>query len=71
MNKIVDFFKKWRSVVALSLVGIIGLFTLGCTIYTSIINPFVGITGIIGAVSTLGVVGLYMYKEIKKALGKN
>ena len=71
MNKVVDFFKKWGSTVILSIVGTIGLFTLGCTIYTSIINPFVGITGTIGAVSTLGVVGLYMYKEIKKALGKN
>lgn len=71
MAKVIEFFKKWGRVVVLGIIGLIGLFTLGCTIYTSIINPFVGITGSVGAVSTLGVVGLYMYKEIKKALGKN
>ena len=68
MNKVADFFKQWVFAIILGVLGITLLFTLGCCIYTSITNPFVGIVGIVGAVASLVVVAGLMTSEIKRGL---
>jgi hypothetical protein len=65
MNKIAEFFSKWGYVVVLSILILAGLFTLGCTIYTAVVNPFVGITGLIGSIFSLGAFSYALYKKIK------
>lgn len=64
MKKIAEFISKWGLTIFLGLVAIALLFTLGCTIYTSIINPFVGIVGMVGTIMSLGGIALWMYLEI-------
>ena len=65
MNKIADFLGKWGFVIVLSILILVGVFTLGCTIYTAVVNPFVGITGFIGAIFSLGTLSHILCKEIK------
>lgn len=64
MKKIAEFFNKWGLTTFLGLVAIALLFALGCTIYTSIINPFVGIVGMVGTIMSLGGIAFWMYLEI-------
>jgi hypothetical protein len=65
MGKISEFFDKWGFVAFLSIVGVGLLFALGCCIYTSIINPFVGIVGTLSVVLALGGIALWAYLDIK------
>ena len=65
MNKVGDFFKKWGFVVILAIIAVTLLFSLGCCIYTAVINPFVGIVGIVGVVLTLVFIAGRICEEIK------
>ena len=49
----------------LSILILVGLFTLGCTIYTAVVNPFIGIVGLVGSISSLAVLAHTLCKEIK------
>lgn len=64
MNKIAEFISKWGFVIILGIVGIALLFALGCSIYTAITNPFVGIVGMVGTIMSLGGIAFWMYLEI-------
>ena len=66
MEKIKAFIEKWGYVVFLSIVGTALLFNVGCSIYTSITNPFVGIVALVGAIMALGATAYSIYKEIRK-----
>ena len=66
MNKIINFISTWAFTIILCIVALIVLFALGCSIYTAVTNPFVGIIGIIGNVASLAVFGWAIYKNIKK-----
>lgn len=65
MSKVAEFFKKWGFTMFLCIVAVAVLFALGCSVYTAVINPFVGITGIVGVLASLGVFAWLIYKEIK------
>lgn len=65
MNKLTELFTKYGYITFLCIVAITLLFSLGSCIYTAIVNPFVGITGIVGTVAGLAAVGYNIYKEIK------
>ena len=69
MGKISKWFGKWGFVLALMLIVTALLFALGCCIYTSIINPFVGIVGIVGTVVAIGFGIWVIYEEINDNLG--
>ena len=64
MNRFAEFFDKWGLTIFLCLIGITVLFSLGCSIYTAVTNPFVGITGIVGNIASLGMLALWVYLEI-------
>lgn len=66
MEKIKAFIEKWGYVAFLGVVGIALLFGVGCCIFTSITNAFVGVTGIVGVVCALGVVVNGIIKEVKR-----
>ena len=66
MNKIAEFFSKWAFAIVLCLIAVALLFALGCTIYTAIENPFVGIAGTIGVVVVLACVVGLICSEIKE-----
>lgn len=65
MEKIKAFIEKWGYVVFLGIVGIALLFDVGCSIYTAVINPFVGIVALVGALCALGTIAYSIYKEVK------
>ena len=65
MKKIADFFSKWGFAMFLWMLGIGLLFSLGCCIYTSITNPFVGIVGVVADVIGIAIVGWFAYWDIK------
>ena len=65
MNKVGDFFKRWGFVVILAIIAVTLLFSLGCCIYTAVINPFVGIVGIVGCVAALLVAIGWICSEVK------
>lgn len=65
MGKVIAFFSKWGYTVFLSVFAIVMLFALGCTIYTSIANPFVGIVGTIGVAIALACVIGWISTEIR------
>lgn len=65
MSEIFNFISKWGYVMFLSILILVGLFTLGCTIYTAVVNPFIGIVGLVGAISSLAVLAHTLCKEIK------
>lgn len=48
MGTIKNWFGKWGMALILGIVGVALLFALGGCVYTAIINPFVGIVGIVG-----------------------
>lgn len=66
MENIKAFIERWGYVVFLGLVGVALLFDVGCSIYTSVINPSVGIISLVGALCALGVLATAMIKEIKR-----
>ena len=66
MNKIAEFFSKWAFAIVLCLIAVALLFALGCTIYTAIENPFVGIVGTIGVAVVLACVVGLICSEIKE-----
>lgn len=68
MGKVIAFFSKWAFVIVLGVVAIALLFALGCTIYTAITNPFVGIVGTIGVAIALACVVSWIIVEIKDSL---
>ena len=66
MGKVWAFISKWAFAIVLCLVAVTLLFALGCCVYTAIVNPIVGIVGVIGAfLAVATVVGLIM-QEIKE-----
>lgn len=65
MNKIAEFFNKWGFTMFISLVGIAVLFAIGCCIYTAVVNPFVGILGLLGSLAAFGIIAQMIYKEVK------
>lgn len=65
MKSIVDFFNKWGYTVFLSIFAVLMLFALGCCIYTSIKNLFVGIVGIVGVLVSLLAIGANIYWDVK------
>jgi hypothetical protein len=65
MGKVIAFFSKWASAIVLGVVAIALLFALGCTIYTAIKNPFVGIVGTIGVAIALACVIGWISTEIR------
>ena len=66
MNKIAEFLSKWAFTIVLSLIAVSLVFALGCTIYTAIENPFVGIVGTIGVAIALACVVGWIIVEIKE-----
>lgn len=70
MNKLSEFLGKWGYTIFLCIFILTNLFTLGCTIYTSIVNPFVGITGLVGSIFSLGALSHILCKEIKTNIKK-
>lgn len=66
MNKVAEFLKDWALVIFLCALALMVLFTVGCTIYTAIINPFAGIVGLVGAMASLAIIGWLIYKEIER-----
>lgn len=70
MNKISSFISSWGYIIFLAILILVGLFTLGCTIYTATASPFVGIVGIVGAIAMLAVLAHIMCKEIKNNIKK-
>lgn len=70
MNKISSFISSWGYIIFLAILILVGLFTLGCTIYTSTASPFVGVVGIVGAIAMLTVLAHNMCKEIKNNIKK-
>ena len=65
MGKIETFFSRWGYCIFLCVVAVALMFALGCTIHTSIVNPFVGVLGLAGVICALGTVGYAIVKEIK------
>ena len=65
MEKIKELIEKWGYVVFLGIVGIALMFDVGCSIYTSVVNPFVGIVSLVGAIAALATLAHTMIKEIK------
>lgn len=63
--KVVEFFGRWGFTIALCVVAVAVLFSLGCSVYTAIINAVVGIIGIVGSVASLGLFAWLIYKTIK------
>jgi hypothetical protein len=64
MNKIWDFINKWAFVAFLGILCVALLFALGCGIYTSIINPTVGIIGSLGIAVCLAFLLSWMIVEV-------
>ena len=64
MGAIKNWFGKWGAIIVAALIIIALLFALGCSIYTAIISPFVGIVGIVGTVVTIGIDAWVIYEEI-------
>lgn len=50
MNKIAEFLSKWAFAIFLLLLAVALLFALACSIYTAVVNPFVGAVGCLGVV---------------------
>ena len=65
MKKIADFFSKWAFALFLCVLCVIELFTLGCSIYTAVTNPFIGCIGVVGALCPIMLFGYWAYIEIR------
>lgn len=65
MENIKNFIEKWGYIAFLGVIGIALLFDVGCAIYTSVVNPFVGIVALVGAVCALGTIAYAIYKEVR------
>lgn len=66
MGKIKEWFSNWYGVITLSVISIVLLFSLGCCIYTAIVNPVVGLTGLLGVVLALAFCVLMIWREIEE-----
>lgn len=65
MGKIKEWFSNWYGVITLCVVSLVLLFSLGCCIYTAIVNPFVGIVGLCGVVLAIAFCILMIWREIE------
>lgn len=66
MNKIAEFLSKWAFAIVLCLIAGALICAGGCTLYTAIEHPFVGIAGTIGVVIALMCVVGWLVIEIKE-----
>lgn len=65
MKKIAEFLSKWAFAIFLLLLAVALLFALACSIYTAVVNPFVGSVGCLGVVVALATVVWGIVDEIK------
>lgn len=65
MKKIAEFLSKWAFAIFLLLLAVALLFALACSIYTAVVNPFVGAVGCLGVVVALATVVWGIVDEIK------
>lgn len=66
MENIKAFIEKWGVTIALCGLGTLLVFALVSCIYTAVANPFVGIVGLLGAITALGIDAWAIYKNIKQ-----
>lgn len=66
MNKIAEFLSKWAFVIFLVVLAVVLLLAIACCIYTTITNPFVGITGCVGVAVALAFVVGRIIIELKE-----
>ena len=64
MGKIAEYLGKWGFVIFLSLLGISLLFALGCSIYTAIFYPTLGVIGSLGVGVCLLIIVVWLIVEV-------
>ena len=65
MGKIKEWINTWFGVIAVGVVAVALLFALGCCIYTAIVNPIVGLIGVVGVALALAFCVLLIWREVE------
>lgn len=71
MEALKKFFEIWGGFITISIIVVLLLFSLGCCIYTAVINTIVGWLGISGAVCAIGGAVIIAYSEAKSAISRH
>jgi uncharacterized Tic20 family protein len=65
MEKIKEWINTWLGVVVVGVVSVALLFALGCCIYTAIVNPIVGVVGVVGVALALAFCVFMIWREVE------
>lgn len=65
MGKIKEWINTWFGVIAVGVVAVALLFALGCCIYTAIVNPIVGLIGVVGVALALAFCVFMIWREVE------